>query len=147
MITINVNLSIINSIIGNLESSVAVCHQQASELYPNSGYEFLDRESVECQHSLNFFKLTKSLKELDLRYTEIESEIEYFESRIAQLENFLYKSAEQHTPDLMNAIADIHFKLVEKKYQKHKCINEMFSIDVPDPVIENLKNQGLIAVS
>ncbi len=147
MITINVSLSDIDTIISNLESSVANFHHRALDRYPEAGYESFDYQSVECRRSLDFFVLTKSLKELELGCKELESEIQYFEFRITQLEQFLYKDSKEHTADLMHAINDIHAKLIEKKHQKHICTRQLFAIEVPENIIINLKNLGLLSVS
>lgn len=144
MITINLSLASLELIISRLERFIIEFHQRALDLYPDSGYEAMDSNSIECRHSLDFLVLTKSLKELELGYRNIETEIQYFNFRIAQLEKFLHKNIEQHTSDLMSVIADLHFKLVEKKHQKNNCTNQVFTVEIPEHVAITLKHQGLL---
>ena len=145
MITINANLSSIDALVIKLERYLVSFHQKALELYPNTGYEAFDFKSVECRRSLDFFVLTRALQEFNSGYKELESEVQYFEFRISQLERFLYKNADQNTESLMKAIADIHFKLIEKKNQKYICYNQAFDIDVPEEIVANLKTLGLLS--
>lgn len=145
MTTINVSLAVLNALIVRLENSSAYLHKQAVESYPDSNYTELDTSSVDCGRCVDFFLLSVGIKELELGIRSLDLELNYLSNRIEQLEQFLYKRADQHTNDLLAVISKISSDIVEKKYQRYLLENQAFQLEIPDFVAATLKNSNLLA--
>lgn len=144
MITINANLSSIASLIARLENSMVSLHQRAIELYPHDEYEKLDAAAVDCGRCLDFFILSRYAKELETGFKQVDLEINYLTARLSQLEQFLYKSVDQHRNDLLSVISAIHNDITDKKYKRHLIVNQITELIIPDDLAIILKKHGFL---
>lgn len=121
--------------ITKLESLVVSCHSDSLLEYPNANYQTLDQLVVEYAKAVCTLKNVYNQWAIDSGYLAGKNNIEYFDRRIKQLQNFYLQAGAQDGKDLIFTLSVLQEKMLNQVRLVNLLEKQEFQVELSEELV------------
>lgn len=121
--------------ITKLESLVESCHSDSLLEYPSANYQTLDQLVVEYTKAICTLKNVYNQWAIDSGYLAGKNNIEYFDRRIKQLQNFYLQAGAQDGKDLIFTLSVLQEKMLNQVRLVNLLEKQEFQVELSEELV------------